>query len=244
MKDLLVSAADTSSPWRIPHFPLIKMPSFGFHCKADDETRLVEAYIQKRFYHAHQAQVSYFLPNLISMSCQANYTAAVGIAPAGGATLFAEVYLSQPIELAISNHLGVEVRRDAIVEVGNLVSSWKGSSILLFIFLGELIERLGFHWVLFTATQEVERLLARMHYTPIVIAEASPHVLTDGGASWGNYYQHHPRVMFGDVRTAIKLARSNPLYRAAVALINQQIEEVCAQYRRINHLPAAGERHE
>ena len=97
--------------------------------------------------------------------------------------LFAETYLNEPAQDAISRKLGSEVQREHILEIGNLVSSWRGSSLFLFIFLSELVERLGYHWALFTATREVESLLARMQYKPVVLADASPDHLPDSGAS-------------------------------------------------------------
>jgi hypothetical protein len=237
MKNLAVPTDESDSQtWQIPHLPQVKMPHFGLHVSQDEERVALENYIHTRFSLVHGAQVTHFLPNIISLSCNNSYSAAVGLAPARQCQLFAERYLGEPAQHAIARQLGQAVERERILEIGNLVSSWKGSSLLLFIFLSELIERLGYHWALFTATREVESLLARMHYKPIVLADASPTCLPDGGASWGSYYNHQPRVMFGDVRNAVNIARKSPMYRATVTLIGPQIDDVCARYRELSQL--------
>lgn len=237
MKDM--STAIVNGPtanWEIPRLPNVKIPRFDLHTQTSPERKALEHYIQTRFLQAHHAQVSHFLPNIISLNCSDNYSAAVGLAPAINNRLFAESYLADPIEIAIAKYVGFNVARGDIIEIGNLVSTWKGSSLLLFIFIGELIERLGYRWIMFTATREVQALLARLHYVPVVLADADPSVLPDGGASWGRYYDNQPRVMFGDVTAAIAAARKNPMYRTAVAAINRQINKICAEYRTVNSL--------
>lgn len=237
MKDM--SAAIVNGPtanWEIPRLPNVKIPRFDLHTQASPTRAAIEHYIQARFLQVHHAQVSHFLPNIISLNCSDNYSAAVGLSPAANNRLFAESYLADPIEIAIAKQVGGSIARSDIIEIGNLVSTWKGSSLLLFIFIGELIARLGYRWIMFTATREVQALLARLHYVPVVLADADPSVLPDGGASWGRYYDNQPRVMFGDVNPAIAAARNNPMYRTAVAAINRQINNICAEYREANPL--------
>lgn len=244
MKDITTAIVNgPSASWEIPRLPKVKIPRFDLHMQTSPERQAIEHYIQARFWQAHNAQVSHFLPNIISLHCSDNYSAAVGLAPAINSRLFAETYLADPIEIAIAKQVGFSVERGDIIEIGNLVSTWKGSSLLLFIFIGELIERLGYRWIMFTATREVQALLARLHYEPVVLAHADPSLLPDGGASWGRYYDNQPRVMFGDVRPAIEAARKNPMYRTAVAAINRQINKLCAEYRELNPLATKNSAH-
>ena len=219
---------------RMPRLPALKAPSFGFHHVHDSERAAVEAYISERFLHVHKASLRHFMPNLVSLQCGGNYSAAAGICPAMGHSLFAEVYLKEPAEIAIAEALKFPVERQHIVEIGNLVSSWRGSSMLLFVVLGELIERLGYRWLMFTATREVEHLLARMHYLPVVLADADPSLLPDAGASWGSYYRNQPRVMVGDIRPAVAAARRNCVYRGVADLLGVQLDALCAAYARSN----------
>lgn len=242
MKDLSIqmqatagtAPEDASNRWHMPRLPQIRIPRFGLQTPDSYDRAAVESYIHKRFAEVHGAEVTHFLTNIISLRCAGEYTAAVGLASASSGKLFAEQYLDAPIEQVIGNKLGLQVARDQIVEIGNLVSTWKGSSLLLFIAIGEVMKRLGYHYVMFTGTREVKALLARLRYMPVVLADADPSVLPDGGASWGSYYTNQPQVMFGDNRPAMEAARNNPMYRATVAAINRPIEKICAEFRAAN----------
>jgi hypothetical protein len=212
---------------------LSQLPSLRFSLQAvgDAQRDAAERYIQARFAARHGARISHFLPNLITLGNERNYCAAVGLASAASGPLFAETYLDAPVERLIAQASGEAVVRGDILEIGNLVSTWKGSSLLLFVFLTELIARLGQRWVLFTATREVEALLSRLKYAPVVLAPADPARLPDGGASWGTYYQRQPRVMFGEVAPAVASARRDLLYRLVARAISAPVERVCADLR-------------
>lgn len=230
MKDLSTSLPEAPvTSWHMPHLPHIRIPRFGLQLPGSRERAAVEAYIHAHFSAVHHAEVSHFLHNIISLRCGGMYSAAVGLALASTGQLFAEQYLDAPVEQVISDKLGLHIARDQIVEIGNLVSTWKGSSLLLFIVIGEVLERLGYHYVMFTGTRDVKTLLARLHYSPVVLADADPSVLPDGGASWGSYYNNQPQVMFGDNRPAMEAARKNPMYRATVAAIRRPIQKICAE---------------
>lgn len=218
------------SPGRIA---LRQLPSLRFSLQAPGGTRResAEHYIRTRFAARHGARVRHFLPNLITLGNGEHYCGAVGLAAASDGPLFAETYLDAPIEQLIAAATGEPVSRDDVLEIGNLVSTWKGSSLLLFVFLTEVIARLGHRFVLFTATREVEALLARLGYAPVVLADADPARLPDGGTSWGSYYRRLPRVMFGDVPPALATARKDLLYRAVARAIAGQVERVCAEFR-------------
>jgi hypothetical protein len=226
-----LSRDDATSFGVLPRFSRVQMPEFELHNSADPQRPVVERYIHDKFLQAHNASVNHFLPSIITLSCHDSYSAAVGLSPAAKSSLFAERYLQNPIEQEIANKLAVaDVSRDEIVEIGNLVSTWSGSSALLFVFLSELIDRLGYRYVMFTATQEVEQLLSRMHYEPITLTDAKPECLEDGGASWGSYYAKQPHVMVGDVHAAIVKARENRLYRATAAVISAKVDAIAEQF--------------
>lgn len=250
MKDLTTAYSEISSnpnaagKWHMPGLPQIGIPRFSLHAPGSLERSSVETYIHDRFAKVHHAEVQHFLPNIISMRCRGEYSAAVGLAPASTGQLFAEQYLDMPVEQVISQKLGINIPRDQVVEIGNLVSTWKGSSLLLFIVIGEVMRRLGYHYVMFTGTREVKALLARLRYSPIVLADANPAVLPDGGASWGSYYSNQPQVMFGDNRPAMDAARKNPMYRATVATISSAIENLCDEFRAANVITAQETDHE
>jgi hypothetical protein len=239
-----VSQQNQASSWHMPRLPNVRIPRFKLHRSGSAERAAIESYIRERFSEVHKAEISHFLPNIISLCCGGNFSAALGFCPASSDKLFVEQYLSDPVETVVSEKLGVKVSRDQIVEIGNLVSTWKGSSLLLFIFLGEMMERLGYQYVIFTGTREVKALLGRLKYSPVVIADANPAALADGGSSGGTYYSKEPQVMFGDNRPPMEAARKNPLYRTTVAAINRPIERICAELRRCNSISAPGSHHE
>ena len=204
---------------------------FSLQAPGGARREAVEDYIRSRFAGRHGARISHYLPNLITLGKGERYCGAVGLASAARGPLFAEAYLDAPVEQLIARETGQAVTRREILEIGNLVSTWKGSSLLLFVFLSELIDRLGYRWVLFTATRDVEILLARLRYAPVVLADADPARLPDGGRSWGSYYQRLPRVMFGDVPPAVASARKDLLYRFAARAIAGQVDRVCDEFR-------------
>lgn len=229
---MLVSA--DHKPWHMPRLPHINIPCFSLHTYSSPGRNSVEDYIRARFAEVHHAEIHHFLPKIISLDCGTHHSAAVGLAPAESGPLFLEQYLKAPVEQLISDALNTDVSRNQIVEIGNLVSTYKGSSLLLFIVIGEVLERLGFRYVVFTGTREVKMLLARLHYFPTVITDAIPSALPDSGASWGSYYNHQPQVMFGDNQPPLEIARKNRLYRATVKTIDGAIERICADFRQTN----------
>jgi hypothetical protein len=206
----------------------VPLLDFELHAAGDAARGDVEAYIRSRFAAVHGACVSHFLPELLTVGHGSRYCAAVGLAPAARTRLFAEQYLDAPVERVISRMRAEPVGRGDILEIGNLVSTWKGSSLLLFVFLSELILRLGHRFVVFTATPEVERLLARLDYVPVVLATADPAQLPDRGAQWGSYYERGPKVVFGEVAPAVAHARRDLLYRGVARAIAAPVERVAA----------------
>ena len=211
------------------NFQRLANTQFVLHSPLASTRADVECCIQEQFARRHGAQIAHFLPELISLGCELRICAAVGLSPAARTRLFAESYLDTPIEQAIAALSGQTVARSEVLEIGNLVSSWKGSSLLLFVFLSELIERAGFRWAVFTATPEVERILAKLNFAPQALATANPERLADAGASWGRYYQRAPRVMFGEIAPAIAIARRGLMYRAAAKMIAPQVAEIATQ---------------
>jgi len=185
----------------------------------------VEDLIAREFQRKHQAEIRYFLPQLLSLRCTGNLTAAVGLQAATQGPLFLEQYLPQPIEQLLSEQSGQQVKREHILEIGNLVSARAGSSLLLMVALSELIAASRFRWVTFTATDEVQSLLSKLHYQPMLLATASADKL-QLPQSWGAYYQKHPQVMAGLALPAISSARRLPRYQLLQQLLAPQLAEL------------------
>lgn len=191
-----------------------------------------ETLIAREFQRKHQAEIRYFLPQLLSLRCAGTLTAAVGLQAATQGPLFLEQYLPQPIEQLLSEQSGQEVKRGQILEIGNLVSARAGSSLLLMVALSELIAASRFRWVTFTATDEVQSLLSKLHYQPMLLAAANADKLQHPQV-WGAYYQKHPQVMAGMALPAITSARRLPRYQLLQQLLAPQLTELQPQLARL-----------
>ena len=159
-----------------------------------------EHFIAARFGRAYGAHVTHFLPHLLGVrDGLARWQAAAGYAAASVQALFLEQYLDGPIELTLAAALGRPVARAGIVEVGNLAAVSAGMARALIPLLARHLHRLGYRWVAFTATRALRNTFHRLGLRPLRLTRADPARLSDGGASWGTYYDHDPVVMAGKI---------------------------------------------
>jgi len=188
----------------LPHMP-IQFDHGSSVTKQD-----VEQFVADRFKHHYQAEITHFLPYLLSTKKDDAFTAAMGFQPAGTINpLFLEQYLTSPIEDEVSRLTKQEIDRSKIAEVGNLTSVHRGTSQLLFILSIAILHEAGFEWSVFTATKQVQQLLARLNLVTIKVCEADPIKLQDQQQSWGHYYEDKPNVMIGNLTNAIALLRQH-----------------------------------
>jgi hypothetical protein len=159
-----------------------------------------EHFIAARFHRAYGARVAHFSPHLLGVrDALARWQASSGYTPAGGRPLFLEQYLDRPIQDSLAGGIGRPVAREGIVEVGNLAAVSAGMARTLIPLLARHLHRLGYEWVVFTATRELRNSFRRLGLNPLRLARADPARLPDGGASWGSYYEHDPLVMAGRI---------------------------------------------
>jgi hypothetical protein len=159
-----------------------------------------EDFIAVRFGRAYGARVTHFLPHLLGVrDGLGRWQAAAGYAAAEAGTLFLEQYLARPIEQALAERLGRPLARPGIVEVGNLAAVSAGMGRQLIPQLARHLHRLGYRWVVFTATRALRNSFLRLGLRPLPIARADPVRLPDGGRSWGAYYEQDPIVMAGKI---------------------------------------------
>jgi len=172
-----------------------------------------ESYIADGFFRRYGARVQHFLPHFLMLEEAGETCGVVGVQAAQHNVLFLEQYLNNPVEQEISAGFARPIDRSKIVEIGNLVAGRSGSSYLMFAVLTALLYRSGFHWMIFTATEQVERIIQRMGFTPISLSQADPARLKDGGAQWGTYYETCPKVQAGHLPTAYEmLVKSDQVY--------------------------------
>jgi len=159
-----------------------------------------EEFIAVRFGRAYGARVTHFLPHLLGVrDALGRWQAAAGYGAAATERLFLEQYLDTPVEQALAAALGRPVARGDVVEVGNLAAVSAGMARRLIPQLARHLHRLGYRWVVFTATRALRNSFLRLGLKPLAIAPADPARLPDGGASWGAYYEQDPVVMAGKI---------------------------------------------
>jgi len=130
----------------LAHLPVISGVEINLDNRFSQQRSLVESYIHEKFHKRYAADVQHFLPNLLNLSCNNKLCATVGIRAAETEPLFLEKYLRYPVEQEIGMRFKTAINRDSIIEIGNLVSTWRGSSQLLFIILTDLLTRIDRDW--------------------------------------------------------------------------------------------------
>lgn len=165
-----------------------------------------EAFVREVFARRYGANLSTFAPNLLLLEAGEHITAAVGWRAAASGPLFLEHYLDRPIEVEMASRAARPVRRPRIVEVCNLAADRPGSSPRVVVALASLLDRLGYEWVVFTATQELVRIFTRLGLPLLALAPADPARLGAAAGEWGCYYDTQPIVVAGKIRLGLARA--------------------------------------
>lgn len=206
------------------------LPRFELVDPGDDRRAAVERYIHERFVSAYGADVREFMPWLLTLRCAGSLSAVVGLRPADRGPLFVEHYLDQPIEQSLSAQRGLPVERRELLEIGNLVSTWRGSSQLLMVMLPLLASAMGYRWLVFTATAEVQKLIGRLHFETVPLCRADGNRLGARRQAWGRYYDNAPTVMAGYLPAALQQLAAQRLPTAIAAAFTPQLVEMLQQH--------------
>lgn len=166
----------------------------------------VEAFIRATFKSRYDADVACFAPNLMVLESGDCIVAAAGWRCAADEPLFLESYLDVPVETEVARLAGHPVVRSRIVEVGNLAAARSGGSIDVIMTLARHLDRLGFEWVVFTATRELLGIFRKLGLAPLALAPADPERLGVRAGAWGRYYDSAPVVVAGRIRLALDKA--------------------------------------
>jgi len=210
----------------LPNLPL------SLVAKQSHQRTHVEQYIAEHFYSYYQAQVNSFLPYILATHYENQISSALGFHPAHkGERLFLEQYLDGDIQSTLGQLFHRSVAREDVVEIGNLTSSKKGSSHILFILTAAILYEAGFKWVVFTATKQVETLLTKLGLTPVCVCEADPARLSDHGRSWGSYYDKKPKVLAGNLVDAIPTLYTHPVIGGLLQSYQNTIVKVAMQVK-------------
>ena len=195
---------------------MLPVPDFAWHGVGGTGRERVESYIANKFRAEYAANVTAFAPLLLSMSCNGELSAAVGIRPAKSSALFIEQYLDDNVEQFIQSPDGEPVNREDIVEIGNLVATWKGASQLMFLVLGVALYEAGYRWLTFSATDKVERITRKFPFPLQVLCDSDPQRLGDRADEWGRYYETSPKVIVGDIKAAYERAQHSRTLKMAL----------------------------
>jgi len=210
----------------LPHMPI------QFDSIQSPERSKVEQFIAERFAFHYKAEVTHFLPYLLSTTTEGKFAAAMGFHPASTGSLFLEQYLNNSIEAEISSITGKSIQRDTVVELGNLTSVHRGTSQILFVLITAILYEAGFEWTVFTATKQVHSLLARLELSATIICEAEPKLLKEGGRKWGSYYEDKPNVIFGNLSDAMDLLKSHPVTAFMLENYQTTITDIAKKIRK------------
>jgi len=191
----------------------------------------VQNYICAKFNKTYGANLSSFLPILLSLRCADNLSGVAGIGLARDyQPLFLEHYLDMPVERELMRLTSKPVERHTIAEVGNLVATTRGASRLVFIVLATALHRAGMEWMVFTATAPLITSLRRLGFAIEPIRPADPQRLPESNdTDWGSYYEHSPVVVAGRLDSAMDLIASRTVYGTIQTLLEEQIDEVAEQ---------------
>ena len=174
---------------------------FDLYEHSFEQREEIEAFISQCFASAHSANIRYFMPRLFSLrSKQGDLIAAFGLRTASTSRLFLESYFDRPVEAILSARLNQSIKREEVIEVGNLSALYPGASRWLIVALTAKLHQEGYKWVTFTGTALLRNGFSRLGLRPVELGAATlDHLPFTERAHWGSYYDGAPTVMAGDI---------------------------------------------
>ncbi len=187
--------------------------SFGRHLRLaptlhDDPQRAeLEAYVREAFARKHSADVQSFMPTLLAFrDASASLCGVVGLRDARTSSLYLERYLDTPVEQALSAAAGQPVRRDQIIEIGNLAGRNCRAAMRMVAQLPAYLLAQDYRWIVFTATRTVRDILLGFGAPLVELAHADRARVAGGRDDWGTYYETDPRVCAGYLPESRRIA--------------------------------------
>lgn len=211
---------------------LTPQPIFSLHEIDSPQRAELEAYIARRFGRAYGATIDEYLPQLFSMQCQGRYSAVAGIRMAVKGELFVERYLDAPIEQVLSGLSQTLILRHHVVEIGNLVATHRGASLLFFILHAAMLHEAGFRWAVFSATDRVATIIDKLNFATVNLGMADPARLGEDVKAWGRYYDTRPTVLATDIVATVARFRQSPLPAAVLRFFSSTITELAQSVSR------------
>lgn len=176
----------------------------------------LEAYVRDRFAAKHGAEVRTFMPTLVAFrERHGELRGVAGIRGADESYLYLEQYLDRPIEERLTASLRLlpvdrggarAVRRDEIVEAGNLAGGSCRAAVRMVAQLPVFLMSRRYSWIVFTATSALRQVLEGLGAPLIELGRADPSSVATAADAWGRYYETDPRVFAGYLPDADRLA--------------------------------------
>jgi len=162
-------------------------------------------FIRDGYFQQFGAHLTELMPWVL-MLCdgEENLLAACGMKAASHGALFLEQYLDKPAESSLQQHGFCNAQRGDIVEVGNFAATEGSAARVMYVAVCLLLNHYRYRYIMFTGTVKIRNIFSRLHLKPVTITAAEPTRLTVNPAAWGDYYQHAPQVMAGDLTSGQK----------------------------------------
>ena len=158
----------------------------------------LEAFVQAAFKRRHDANVTSFMPTLLSFrDTVGRLRGVVGLREAERSPLYLEQYLERPVEAAIAAASGLGVQRLKVVEIGNLAGANCRAAVRMVALLPAYLLSLDYQWIVFTATSSIRSILQGFGAPLVELARADGSRISGGQDQWGRYYEADPRVFAG-----------------------------------------------
>ena len=184
----------------------LKIDVHHLHSKSRSK---VESFVLNKFQNRHSATIREYMPLLIDLGYDQDKSAAIGIRPGINRPFFLENYLDDPIELTLKQLAGAHVNRQSIVEIGNFAADNVRLGSLLFTLLAKALLVAGYEWMVFTATDEVERMINKLGCEQTILTDANASMVQQSSSDWGSYYDNNPKVIACNLRQTISKAETN-----------------------------------
>lgn len=175
----------------------------SFSCPEAEDRAELEQFIYISFKRAYGADVKHFMPLLMSLrNAKGDLLAVCGMrSAAAGEKLFLETYLDEPIDIALSKKVGVKVKMEDIVEIGNMAACRPGMARQLIAELTVHLNNIGVGWVIFTANPRLRNTFTRLGICLVPIQYADKSRLdSHTQVRAGTYFGTKPYVMAGNVQ--------------------------------------------
>jgi hypothetical protein len=158
----------------------------------------ITEFIRQRFFAVHGAVAPVSYNRFMSRMRAVDRGAALGYRRASEGRLFLETYLDEPIEQVLQQHLGMEIARTRVVEIGGLAAN---SSAALVGLWNSAVCELGDDTDIGVAVliRPLRLMFRRLGITVHELAPARVERLGTDGAQWGSYYEQDPLVCAGSL---------------------------------------------